>query len=89
MPRDVSLSDSKCLNGGHEWVKKQSVSAVPGLDVAVTSVGASSSDVDCVVEPPRELGGGGSNMEQPPVVVRTGPFGHPQVAFFLHSETFF
>jgi len=20
MPRDVSLSDSKCLNGGHEWV---------------------------------------------------------------------
>ena len=21
MPRDVSLSDSKCLNGGHEWVK--------------------------------------------------------------------
>ena len=22
MPRDVSLSDSKCFNGGHEWVKK-------------------------------------------------------------------
>ena len=22
MPRDVSLSDSKCWNGGHEWVKK-------------------------------------------------------------------
>ena len=21
MPRDVSLSDSKCWNGGHEWVK--------------------------------------------------------------------
>ena len=20
MPRDVSLSDSKCWNGGHEWV---------------------------------------------------------------------
>ena len=25
MPRDVSLSDSKCLNGGHEWVKMQSL----------------------------------------------------------------
>ena len=24
MPRDVSLSDSKCLNGGHEWVKDYS-----------------------------------------------------------------
>ena len=23
MPRDVSLSDSKCLNGGHEWVNRQ------------------------------------------------------------------
>ena len=22
MPRDVSLSDSKCWNGGHEWVKR-------------------------------------------------------------------
>ena len=22
MPRDVSLSDSKCLNGGHEWVNE-------------------------------------------------------------------
>ena len=21
MPRDVSLSESKCWNGGHEWVK--------------------------------------------------------------------
>jgi len=21
MPRDISLSDSKCWNGGHEWVK--------------------------------------------------------------------
>ena len=21
MPRDVSLSDNKCWNGGHEWVK--------------------------------------------------------------------
>ena len=20
MPRDVSLSDSKCWNGGHEWI---------------------------------------------------------------------
>ena len=24
MPRDVSLSDSKCWNGGHEWVKEKS-----------------------------------------------------------------
>ena len=24
MPRDVSLSDSKCWYGGHEWVKKNS-----------------------------------------------------------------
>ena len=23
MPRDVSLSDSTCWNGGHEWVKKK------------------------------------------------------------------
>ena len=23
MPRDVSLSDSKCLSGGHEWVNAQ------------------------------------------------------------------
>ena len=23
MPRDVSLSDSKCWNGGHEWVLRQ------------------------------------------------------------------
>ena len=22
MPRDVSLSDSECWNGGHEWVKQ-------------------------------------------------------------------
>ena len=22
MPRDVSLSDSKCWNGGHEWVNE-------------------------------------------------------------------
>ena len=22
MPRDISLSDSKCWNGGHEWVNK-------------------------------------------------------------------
>ena len=22
MPRDVSLSDRKCWNGGHEWVNK-------------------------------------------------------------------
>ena len=22
MPRDVSLSDSKCWNGGHEWVNR-------------------------------------------------------------------
>ena len=22
MPRDVGLSDSKCWNGGHEWVKR-------------------------------------------------------------------
>ena len=21
MPRDISFSDSKCWNGGHEWVK--------------------------------------------------------------------
>ena len=27
MPRDVSLSDSKCWNGGHEWVKSLSVRA--------------------------------------------------------------
>ena len=23
MPRDASLSDSKCWNGGHEWVKSK------------------------------------------------------------------
>ena len=37
-----------------------------GLDV-LTSVGAASSDVDRVMEPSRELGGGGSNMHQPPL----------------------
>ena len=32
MPRDVSLSDSKCWNGGHEWVKHLSqVHVVGGL----------------------------------------------------------
>ena len=25
MPRDVSLSDSKCWNGGHEWVNLKSI----------------------------------------------------------------
>ena len=25
MPRDVSLSDSKCWNGGHEWVNNSCV----------------------------------------------------------------
>ena len=28
-PRDVSLSDSKCLNGGHEWVKKTTHQLLP------------------------------------------------------------
>ena len=28
MQRDVSLSDSKCLNGGHEWVKKRQVGTI-------------------------------------------------------------
>ena len=27
MPRDVGLSDSKCWNGGHEWVKSVSRTA--------------------------------------------------------------
>ena len=29
MPRDVSLSDSKCLNGGHEWIKTGSIRSWP------------------------------------------------------------
>ena len=35
MPRDVSLSDSKCWNGGHEWVKtkKSADSRVGGFSL--------------------------------------------------------
>ena len=29
MPRDVSLSDRKCWNGGHEWVKVKKLMKVP------------------------------------------------------------
>ena len=29
MPRDVSLSESKCWNGGHEWVKQGAHSRWP------------------------------------------------------------
>ena len=32
MPRDVSLSDSKCWNGGYEWVNPD-VSNVSTIDV--------------------------------------------------------
>ena len=31
MPRDVSLSDSKCWNGGHEWANRWSVAFSIGL----------------------------------------------------------
>ena len=31
MPRDVSHSDSKCWNGGHEWVKNRSLFNPPPL----------------------------------------------------------
>ena len=29
IPRDVSLSDSKCWNGGHEWVKRSPILGTP------------------------------------------------------------
>ena len=32
MPRDVSLSDSKCWNGGHEWVEEKIQSKVEFCD---------------------------------------------------------
>ena len=38
MPRDVSLSDSKCWNGGHEWVKN--------LDLLQMLVAAEKAHVD-------------------------------------------
>ena len=33
MPRDVSLSDSKCWNGGHEWGELTSFYSTPGFNL--------------------------------------------------------
>ena len=37
MPRDVSLSDSKCWNGGHEWVNVRANDGSRGIFLVIVS----------------------------------------------------